>query len=296
MTSSTRPKKLRAQGATVAERLRAHMEHLTPAERKLADALFADYPLLGLKSMADFAKSAGVSTPSALRLAKKLGFDGYPAFQAAVRAELAERLQNPITKHARWLALAPQTHILNRFADAAMENLRASLERIDPKSFDAIVALLADGKSGVHVLGGRITGALAGYLHTHLQMARPQAHLLSGTPHLWPQQLININRDDVLFVFDVRRYDGNLLKFAASAKDRKAKVVLITDQWISPIARIADYTLPLRIAVPSSWDSNMVPLFVVEALVAALVARTWPATQKRITQLEALSDTMFGPK
>jgi DNA-binding MurR/RpiR family transcriptional regulator len=81
-----------------------------------------------------------------------------------------------------------------------------------------------------------------------------------------------------------------MLEFAASARERGARIVLITDQWISPIARIALHSLPLRIEAPSSWDSNIVPLFVAEALIAATVNTRWPQTQARIRELERLAD------
>lgn len=278
------------RATTVAERLRLMSAELTAAERKLMAALFANYPMAGLGSISDFAREAGVSTPSVLRLAKKLGYSGFPALQEELRAELSAQLQNPITKHARWAAEAPDEHILNRFATAAMENLSGSLRLMDHHAFDAIVALLADRKRRVHIAGGRITGAIAAYLAIHLQMARPGVSLVPASHGFWPQYLLDIGRQDVLLLFDIRRYDARMLEFAASAKERGARVVLITDQWISPIARLAVHSLPLRIEAPSSWDSNIVPLFVAEALIAATVNAGWRETEARIAALEALSD------
>jgi DNA-binding MurR/RpiR family transcriptional regulator len=152
------------------------------------------------------------------------------------------------------------------------------------------VALLADRKRRIHVGGGRITHAIASYFVTHLQMARPGVSLIPSTPSLWPQYLLDIGKQDVMVVFDIRRYDARMLEFAASAEERGARIVLITDQWISPIARLAVHTLPLRIEAPSSWDSNILPLFVAEALVAAAVNASWRETEARITALEGLSD------
>lgn len=279
------------RATTVAERLRLMSAELTAAERKLMAALFANYPMAGLGSITDFAREADVSTPSVLRLAKKLGFSGFPALQEDLRSELTAQLQNPISKHDRWAAEAPDTHILNTFATAAMENLSGSLKLMDHRAFDAIVALLADRKRAIHIAGGRITGAIATYLYTHLQMARPGVSLVPPTQSFWPQYLLDIGRNDVILFFDIRRYDARMLDFAASAKERGAKVVLITDQWISPIARLAVHSLPLRIEAPSSWDSNIVPLFLAEALVAATVNASWRETEARIAELEALSDT-----
>lgn len=279
------------RSSTVAERLRLMSGELTAAERKLMAALFADYPMAGLGSITDFARAAEVSTPSVLRLAKKLGFPGFPALQEELRSELSARLQTPISKHERWAAEAPDTHILNKFATAAMENLSGSLKLMDHRAFDAIVALLADRKRKIHIAGGRITGAIAAYLATHLQMARPGVSLVPAAPGLWPQYLIDLGRQDVILLFDIRRYDARMLDLAASAEERGARVVLITDQWISPIARLAVHSLPLRIEAPSSWDSNIVPLFVAEALIAATVNASWRETEGRIAAIEALSET-----
>ena len=284
------------QRNTIAERLRLKSDNLTAAERKLMSALFANYPMAGLVSITEFAREAGVSTPSVLRLAKKLGFAGFPSFQEELRAELSAQLQNPISKHDRWSADAPDTHILNRFATAAMGNLSSSLKLLDHRAFDAIVTLLADRKRRIHLGGGRITHALASYLATHLQMARPGVSMVPSTASFWPQYLLDIGKSDVVLIFDIRRYDARMLEFAACAKERGARVVLITDQWISPIARLAVYSLPLRIEAPSSWDSNIVPLFVAEALVSATINASWPETQARIRELEGLSDIGRRPR
>ena len=279
------------RATTVAERLRLMSAELTAAERKLMAALFANYPMAGLGSITDFAREADVSTPSVLRLAKKLGFSGFPAFQEDLRSELSAQLQNPISKHDRWAAEAPDTHILNTFATAAMENLSGSLKLMDHRAFDAIVALLADRKRKIHIAGGRITGAIAAYLATHLQMARPGVSLVPASQGAWPQYLIDLSRQDVILLFDIRRYDARMLDLAASAEEQGAKVVLITDQWISPIARLAVHSLPLRIEAPSSWDSNIAPLFVAEALIAATVNASWRDTAARIAAIESLTDT-----
>jgi DNA-binding MurR/RpiR family transcriptional regulator len=47
----------------------------------------------------------------------------------------------------------------------------------------------------------------------------------------------------------------------------------------------------LRIEAPSSWDSNIVPLFVAEALVAATVNASWREAEARIAELERLQDS-----
>lgn len=275
---------------TIAERIRARFDALTRAERQLVNALLANYPVAGLSSITELARTANVSTPTVLRTAKKLGFSGFPDFQATLKKELAAQLSTPIVKHDRWAAGAPAAHILNQFAAAVTDNLRRSLRHLDHREFDRIAALIADRKRAAHIVGGRITRSLATYLCIHLEMIRDGVSLLPESHSLWPQHALSMREGDLLVVFDVRRYETSLYELVELAKARGLIVVLFTDQWMSPIASLAAHALPLRIEVPSSWDSNVVPLFVVEALIAVVVNMLWSDAAQRMQELEALFD------
>ncbi len=86
--------------ATVAERLRLRLGELTQAERKVARALMADYPVAGLEPVTKLAAAAGVSAPTVVRLVAKLEFDGYAEFQQSLKSEVSARLSSPLQKHA----------------------------------------------------------------------------------------------------------------------------------------------------------------------------------------------------
>lgn len=279
-----------ARDLTVAERMRGMFEDLTRAERQLANAMLASYPIFGLDSITAVALGSGVSTPTVVRMAKKLGFAGFPEMQAALRAELEETISNPIAKHDRWNASAPDTHILNRFADQVADNLRQTLRQLNPADFDAAVRLLSDPRRAVHVVGGRITRSLADYFFTHMQVIREQVTLVAANANTWPHYVLNMRPGDVLVMFDVRRYEQDLLRLAEMAVARKAVLVVFTDQWGSPVARHAAHAFHARIEAPSAWDSSVVTLFVVEALVAAVQDANWEETRARMKTLEDLFD------
>jgi DNA-binding MurR/RpiR family transcriptional regulator len=278
------------RGETVAEIIRNGFERLTRAERQLANSLLENYPVSGLGGVTTVAEAAGVSTPTVVRAVKKLGFSGYPQFQASLRAELEATISSPIAKHDRWAAGAPDAHILNRFADAVMANLQKSLAQIDSAEFDAVAALLADRKRALHLVGGRITRSLADYLFTHLQVIREGATLIAPNANTWPHYVLNMKAGDVLIIFDIRRYEHGLLHLAEMARQRGVTVVLFTDQWGSPAARHAAHVINARIEVPSAWDSSAITLILVEALIAAVQSLTWEVTRDRIKELEGLFD------
>ena len=70
---------------SIAVQLRADYSAFSPTERKVARVLLQQYPLAGLETVAQLAQKAAVSGPTVLRLVAKLGFDGYSAFQEALR-------------------------------------------------------------------------------------------------------------------------------------------------------------------------------------------------------------------
>lgn len=274
----------------IEDRLSHHFEGLTPSERLLAGHLTRHYPVAGLGSMPQLARDAGVSTPTVLRLVQKLGFRGYPEFQTQLRAEVEARLESPLSKHERWTEGVPQTHILNRFADAVLTNLSVTLGRIDHAEFDACAAMLADPARRIFVTGGRITHALADYLVTQLSIVRPGVSVLSGLSNAWPPALLDLRPGDVLIVFDIRRYEGMILQLAELAVEQGAELVLITDPWVSPVSAHARFRFSAQIEVPSAWDSSVAALVLVETLLAAIQEHTWPETRDRMKRLEDLYD------
>lgn len=273
---------------TIEERLRAGFEALTRAERQLASHLLRHYPVAALGSITALAKAAEVSSPTVVRLVQKLGFAGYTDFQTGIRGEVEERLISPLAKHDRWAGGVPDTHILNRFADAVLGNLHATLAQVDHAEFDAAAALMADPARKVYATGGRITHAMAEYFVTHMKVIRPGVSLISEMSNAWPPALIEMAPGDVLLAFDIRRYENNVLQLVEMAAEQGAEVVLITDPWVSPAAAHARYRFSAQIEVPSAWDSTVAIQVLVETLMAAVQSLTWQATEARMKRLEEL--------
>lgn len=277
---------------SIAERLRRDLGALTPNERRAAHRLLANYPVAGLDTVAAFGAAAGVSGPTILRMVTKLGFQSYGAFQKELRSELAARLATPLMKGG-----AANGHDrLNRFAEAAIDNIRETAANVPPDEFNAVVRLLSDSARPVHVLGGRFTDPIADYLVTHLRVLRPNVRRIEGSTMNWLDQLLDIGKRDVVIVFDIRRYAGDIASFAERASERGATVALLTDQWLSPISRIARHVLPAHVAAPSIWDSSAGLLMLVEATLSAVANRLGASARERLTAVETLRTNGAEPK
>ncbi len=272
---------------TVAQRIHDGFDALTRAERQLANIILENYPVSGLGSITALAESAEVSTPTVARMARKLGFGGFPDMQKQLRRELAATISDPLTKHDKWATAAPDTHILNRFAENVIDNLRNTLQHLNAAEFDRIVTRLCRAKR-VAVVGGRLSHTLASYFFTHMQMMRDGVTSIERNSSSWPHYLLSLKEGDVLVMFDMRRYEQDLLRFAEMAKARGVEIILFTDQWGSPAGKFAAHQIHSRIEVPSTWDSSVVTMFILEAIISAVQNQSWEQSKDRMEELETL--------
>jgi DNA-binding MurR/RpiR family transcriptional regulator len=278
-----------AERASLAERIRNEMDAFTPSEKRAAHLLLSHYPFAGLDTVAEFASRAGISAPSALRFVTRLGFGGFPEFQKHLREELEAQLLSPLAK-AGPSDRSQGAPALAAFADATIGNLKATVENIAPTEFDAVVALLSDPRRHIHFTGGRFTGALARYAESHFRIVRSDVHFIESQPALWRDRMIEIGRRDVIVAYDIRRYQEDVIALSETAAKQGAAVVLLTDPWLSPVARVARHVLPAHVTVPSNWDSSAGLLLLTEAIVAAVTKALWETAKPRMEAVERLRE------
>lgn len=277
-----------AQKFLLKDLVKEKQAELTVAERKLTAILLDDSMIAGLQSITKLAEDAKVSTPTIIRLARKLGFEGFPALQKAIREEVAARMKQPLAKLEMAETLNHKDHIVSRFAIAMSRNINKTLASLDLAEFDKVAGLLSGLNHTLFLLGGRITRSNAHYFYNHLQIIRPNVFLLDSSPSVWPQSLLDMDKSAILIIFDIRRYEKALERLAQLATSQGAKIVLFTDQWGSPIEKYAAYSFRNKIEVPSSWDSTLAITFLIEALLADIQNRSSKTSLERIAAMEKM--------
>jgi DNA-binding MurR/RpiR family transcriptional regulator len=286
---SDKVRKATADASSLAERIRNDMQSFTPTEKRAAHILLSHYPFAGLDTVAEFAARAGISAPSVLRFITRLGFGGFPDFQRHLRGELEAQLLSPLAK-AGPSERGQGVTALASFAEAVVSNLHATVENIAPAEFESVVTLLSEQRRHLHFTGGRFTGALARYAESHFRIVRREVDFIDAQPAHWRDRMIEIGRKDVIVAFDIRRYQEDVIALCETAAKQGATVVLLTDPWLSPIARVASHVLPAHVAAPSNWDSSAGLLLLSEALIAAVTKRLWATAKLRMEAIERLRE------
>ncbi len=267
----------------IADRIAGAAASLTASERRVAEALLDDPKVVAFGTVAQLAQRAGCAPPTVLRFAAKVGFGGFVDLQAAVQEEIADQLR-PATQRIR----ERRPHdVLARAFSADVENVRNTMEEIDPAEFHATVELLADRRHRVFVLASDISGPAGAVLATQLDLLRDGVFTIGGSPVQVSRDLVRVDPDDVVVAIDVRRYERWLLEALVRAHDRGARVVAVTDTRLSPVAARAKHTFVIHARGAGPFDSAVGAVALVHALGAAVAARLRRSATGRLDAVEA---------
>ncbi len=262
--------------------------NLTPSEERIVQILLADYPASGLGTASNLAKKAGVSDATVVRLAVKLGFEGFLDLQRNLLTEVEARLHSPLlmmeTKRARDRAAG----IAEEYLHAVSECVDRTIGATPANTYDRVAKIIMDAKGRVGLVGGRFSRHIAGMLSGYLSQLRANVHDIGPLTAQAFDTLVEYGKRDVLIAFDYRRYQNDVVAFANQAEERGATVVLFTDQWLSPISERAEVVIICPLDVPSPYDTLAPAVAQIEALVAQILSSLDDVTRRRIENVEAI--------
>lgn len=258
----------------VLERIARARPSLTEAHRRVADYVLANPFRAASMMIEDLADAVGVSTATANRFARTLGFEGYPQFRTELAAGFESALA-PVEKLRSGLQ-RPATHaeIVSESLQEDIRNLEATRSALSTEACQkAVEAIL--GAERVLVIGFGASGYLAGLLQHELDpycrsvMCLAQA---GGASHA-ARQIFKAGPRDLVIALAFPRYVSDTVILADLAAQRRARILAITDGPSSPLAPLADIVLYVRTERQLSSTSNTAALGMIEALCGAVAHR-----------------------
>ncbi|MBL4930929.1 MULTISPECIES: MurR/RpiR family transcriptional regulator [Clostridium] len=259
---------------------------LSKGQKLIAEYILKNYDKAAFMTAAKLGVSVGVSESTVVRFANELGFSGYPKLQK----ELQELIKNKLTTVQR-LELTndyiSEENALKGVLKADIENIRATLEKINHKTFEEVVQSIFDAKR-IYIIGLRSSTALAEFLGFYLNIILDNVNIVAyGISDIF-EQMINIKEGDLVIGIGFPRYAAKTIDALSFAQSRNAKVVAITDSLLSPLATQADYSLIVQSNMASFVDSLVAPLSVINALIIAVGMREKETIANTFNNLESI--------
>jgi DNA-binding MurR/RpiR family transcriptional regulator len=216
----------------VVDRIMAQASRLTATERKIATVLADEPQTIAFGTVAQVAQRAGTSGPSVVRLAVKLGYEGFVDLQAEVQSELAKQL-GPARDRIRQ---SPPTDLVSRVQASELDNVTRTLNEVAQSALDRTAERLADQTREVWVFPGMHTAPVGTVLAGQLGQLRDRVTLLSGSEVSISRSLAGLEPGDALVAIDIHRYERSLVSMVRWAQKRGADLIAVTDSPLSPLA------------------------------------------------------------
>jgi DNA-binding MurR/RpiR family transcriptional regulator len=270
---------------TFRDRVDDHSGRLTPADRSVLDVLLSHPTEAAFLPAEQVAGRAGVHIAAATRLAKKLGYGGYPQLREALQSELLDGV-GPADRVRRRLEHSDDD-LLAALVDDEIAALRELARAVPQAQLDALAAEILAARRVLVYARGNAT-VLGSMLHRRLRRFGLPAQELPGSDRDLAEELVSLGPDDLVVALAFRRPPRTLGPLLATAHEAGTTVAVLTD-----VLRLDDPPPAVVIAAPRGngreFQSLTVPMAVANALVLT-VARV--ASGRTLTALERLDELL----
>jgi DNA-binding MurR/RpiR family transcriptional regulator len=257
---------------------------LSKGQKLIAEYILKHYDKAAFMTAAKLGISVGVSESTVVRFANELGFSGYPKLQKALQELIKTRLTT-VQRIELSNDYISEESALKGVLKSDMENIRATLEKINHKNFEEVVNRIFEAKK-IYIIGLRSSTALAEFLGFYLNLILDNVKIVGyGISDIF-EQMINISEDDLLIGIGFPRYAARTIEALNFAQSRGTKVVALTDSLLSPLAAKADLTLIAQSNMASFVDSLVAPMSVINALIIAVGLREKQKISSTFNELE----------
>ncbi|MDH3739840.1 MAG: MurR/RpiR family transcriptional regulator [Alphaproteobacteria bacterium] len=276
--------------------LREMFDLLSPQLQRGASYILERPDEVAFTSMRQLAQRADVQPATMVRLAQKLGLDGYEALRDPFRDELrkqpsgygrrARQLQERTGRRSGGRAL---THLAGEMISADRENLSVTLQAVGGDGLAATSTVLAKARR-FYIIGMRSLFPAAFYTHYACSLFRENTILLDGAGGTHADGLRGISDQDAVLIFSLEPYSSSVVQAASYAVERGADVIAVTDSLVSPLAALTPHLLLVGTDGPAIFKSIVPAMAVAQTLVAQMLAQGGQSALDAVAESELQLD------
>lgn len=244
---------------------------LSPELQRAAEFSLQNANQLVVQSMRAFASEAGVKPATLLRLAQRLGYNGWGELKDAFIDDIGLRNDTYVSKAEKLIAKGTQPQLYEEVFQAHQANLGYTRNE-NHQAMEQAVTLL-DAADNVYICGFRASFPIAWSLFYVYRLFNRQVSLIDGLASNIEVFTRELTAKDCVLLTSFAPYSRESLDVLHAAQDAGAKIIAITDSPVSPLAQAADCTLLFSIDSPSFFPSVVSGMGLAECLLAMLVAR-----------------------
>jgi DNA-binding MurR/RpiR family transcriptional regulator len=270
-----------------AETVQDQADALTPSERLLVSSVLSEPRAAALASVTELARWAGVHEATVSRLARKLGFDGYAAFRAALQDEFIPS-QETAARLKRTIDQSGEAGVLATLVAREVAALTGVGDRVSDAAIFGVAARLM-GAPRIYIFGRGNAEVLALMMAKRFRRFGRDVHQLSGDPRDLAESVIGMGSGDILLVYAFRRQPRAYAGLIDHARAVGAQAIVIAGASGVFLSPAPDTLLSApRGGDAQSFQTLTVPMAISNAIVIAAGASGDKGVLQTLDSLGAL--------
>jgi DNA-binding MurR/RpiR family transcriptional regulator len=271
--------------------LKSEIDGLAPRLKLIAKYVIDNPGDFGMDPIRVSAAKIGVSPNSLVRLAQKMGFDGFEPFREPFRSALITEGEERLG--ADWMAQLDDDGGTARSQAQLARNevniVSRSLRMMSQDKIDAARGFLT-GSRHCYVTATRASYALAYYFHYVGRMALPGLQLIPRHMGSAVDELMNVDERDCLLAITFAPYSADTIQSMRFAKERGARLILVSDSEVIAPRVEPDIVFPVATQSHHYFGCYSGAMAVLECLIGHLVDAGGAAAHQRIADYEAMRE------
>lgn len=256
---------------------------LSRGQRKVAQFVIDNPNLVTTHIASEVGKLIGVSESTVIRFCYAMDLSGYTELQEKVKSDLMGEKKEPVTYDKKVITLKHRnlvSEVMNRDVTCILN----TIQQIDSRDFEKATQWMHEAED-IYVVGFRHSAPAAGFLTATLKNLRKHVKQIQHDVEHIVQQISNMDENSLLVVIALDSILEDALTIARLAKNKKVKVMAITNSSISPVRDYAS----VMFAIGSQKQASNETITSFSSLMHALTEGMIAQNRKQYTVFQEIS-------
>lgn len=257
------------------------------AHKKVAQYVLYHMDSIAFKPLEEISNDVGVSTTTIIRFARVLGYSGYSELQNKIREIVLNKsiIQKTESK-------GEVDDFLRESFELDIDNLNQTLLNQNKEDLSKAIDLICSARK-LFIFGLRTSYTLAYYSYIRFGQLREEVILVQSNGMTYPEELINITKDDAILVFAFPRLVRLSQEIMSWITKKEIPMILVTSTHEVMMSSNHGIIIPCQVIGQSYHNSSVAPMAMINYLSSMVATQSESVALETVKKIEDIMGEDF---
>lgn len=258
-------------------------------EKKIALYIKKYCKKVSYMNLSELLEAAETSEENVKSYLAKMGYNSYDDFRKELREVIMVGMKTTEAFKISMDMMHPKVNnILDFIVKKETDNLNEFKKTFDEEAFRNIIEAIINAND-IILVGTRASAPIAIYAeYIFNKIGKRSRKIISGGTENF-DFLSLIDRDTLVLAFGFARYPKDTIKILSFFRKKNFKIISVTDNYLSPLARFSDMIYTVPIESYSFTDSYVIPVSLVNIIAILISQLDEDNSMKHLTEFEEIA-------